>query len=490
MTDKPPSTNASRCPECGVELTGSDAKLCPGCLLKAVAEPSATSESFSASPSMRASFVPPQPSELSEHLPGLEVVELLGRGGMGAVYKARQQDLDRVVAVKVLPKEVQNDPGFEERFVREAQTLAKLNHPNIVALYEFGQANDLFYFVMEFVDGVTLRETIASGGVASTEALQIVPEICEALQYAHEQGVVHRDIKPENILLDRRGRVKIADFGLAKLLDRNEEDQNLTQTHQVMGTVKYMAPEQMSTSKTVDHRADIFSLGVIFYELLTGELPMGWFAPPSKKVGVDVRIDEVVLRALESEPSRRYQHASEIKTAVEALATNAGVSAALTKGESMDTVQLHKIYDKTKSGNRLLQQLAFLGGSIMMMPIVVTFTLAVFNRLSFYLPLAFATVSVICFLLSSWLKKDQVFETTYKNHKIRIDNTSLKAERVYLDGELVQRGGIGSKMEFRFPITAGEGVGDEVVVWLDITMSSVRCRVEAEEQVGGNYVGG
>jgi serine/threonine protein kinase len=160
---------------------------------------------------------------------------------------------------------------------------------------------------------------LASGKLAPHEALAIVPQICEALQYAHDVGVVHRDIKPENILLDRKGRVKIADFGLANVLGRPEKSGMLTGSRQVMGTPYYMAPEQIERPQEVDHRADIYSLGVVFYEMLTGELPLGRFAPPSRKVDVDARLDEVVLRALESEPERRYQYASEVKTDVERL---------------------------------------------------------------------------------------------------------------------------------------------------------------------------
>jgi len=153
-----------------------------------------------------------------------------------------------------------------------------------------------------------------------------VPQICEALQFAHDEGIVHRDIKPENILLDKRGRLKIADFGLARLLNRGtgslpvgSPHYTLTGPWQVMGTPNYMAPEQMDDPLKVDHRADIYSLGVVFYEMLTGELPRGRFAPPSQKVQVDVRLDEVVLRALEQEPERRYQQASEVKTDVDAI---------------------------------------------------------------------------------------------------------------------------------------------------------------------------
>ena len=144
-----------------------------------------------------------------------------------------------------------------------------------------------------------------------------MPQICEALQYAHDKGVVHRDIKPENILLDKEGRVKIADFGIAKLVGREAKDSTLTGAGQIVGTPQYMAPEQIEHPLEVDHRADIYSLGVVFYQMLTGELPIGRFAPPSKKVQIDVRLDEVVLRALEKEPEQRYQQASQVKTEVE-----------------------------------------------------------------------------------------------------------------------------------------------------------------------------
>jgi len=149
-----------------------------------------------------------------------------------------------------------------------------------------------------------------------------VTQICEALQFAHDSGVVHRDIKPENILVDQRGRVKIADFGLARIMGQSTEELRLTGAQQVMGTAHYMAPEQIEKPLEVDHRADIYSLGVVFYELLTGELPLGRFQPPSKKIHIDVRLDEVVLKTLEKEPGLRYQNASEIKTDVEGISNS------------------------------------------------------------------------------------------------------------------------------------------------------------------------
>src|SRR5262249_46331485 len=196
------------------------------------------------SPSGR--FVAPEPAELAPFFPQLEILELLGHGGMGAVYKARQRQLNRIVALKILPTESAADPAFAGRFQRAAQALAQLNHPHIVSVHDFGEAlansastsaaSGLYYFVMEFVDGSSLRRLLASGHLAPREALAIVPQICDALQYAHDEGVVHRDIKPENILIDRKGRVKIADFGLAKLLGRPPESFGLTGSNQVMGT--------------------------------------------------------------------------------------------------------------------------------------------------------------------------------------------------------------------------------------------------------------
>ncbi|MCA9126091.1 MAG: serine/threonine protein kinase [Planctomycetales bacterium] len=266
-------------------------------------------------------FEPPSVGRLASMFPSLEIIEHIGAGGMGAVYKARQAGLDRVVALKILPEEFGQDVKFALRFTREARTLAKLSHPNIVSVYEFGRVDDIYYFLMEYVEGTTLREVVRTGQLTPRQALAIVPNLCDALQYAHDKAVVHRDIKPENILLAVDGTVKIADFGLSRILGDEDHQDVLTATHQVMGTPRYMAPEQLEGARGVDHRADIYSLGVVFYEMLTGELPIGRFAAPSKKVNIDVRLDEVVLRSLEKEPQRRYQRASQIKSDVQIISS-------------------------------------------------------------------------------------------------------------------------------------------------------------------------
>jgi tRNA A-37 threonylcarbamoyl transferase component Bud32 len=319
------------CLECAAPLEADAPEgLCPNCLLGLAANPSGSPQPGT-TPFPSAGFVAPSPAELASRFPQLEILELLGQGGMGAVYKARQPKLDRLVAVKILPPEWDKDPAFAERFAREAKALARLTHPHIVAVHDFGETDGLYYLIMEYVDGANLRHVLQEGRLKPSEALGIVPQICDALQYAHEEGVVHRDIKPENILLDSKGRVKIADFGLAKLLNRPRAAFTLTGSQQVMGTLDYMAPEQRLRPQEVDHRADIYSLGVVFYEMLTGELPLGRFEPPSHKARVDARLDEIVFRALEREPHRRYQRASHVKSDVQSIA--AGRAPAIHDGD-------------------------------------------------------------------------------------------------------------------------------------------------------------
>jgi serine/threonine protein kinase len=342
-----------RCPRCGTPLPDHALEgACPRCLMQMnIAEPTRIDDETAAKVKKPNA---PSPEEIAPLFPQLEILELIGQGGMGAVYKARQKDLDRIVALKILPREIGEAPGFAERFAREARALAKLNHPDIVTLYEFGKctAGDplasasaggtpapLYYFLMEYVDGLNLRRLLRNGRIAPREALAIVPQICDALQYAHDHGIVHRDIKPENILLDRLGNVKVADFGLAKIIEgedgrssRPSDDkdrageEHLTEFGNVMGTPQYMSPEQVEAPGTVDRRADIYALGVVFYQMLTGEMPGTPLQPPSKKVQIDVRLDEVVLRALEKKPEMRYQHASILKTEVETIALQSQTS--------------------------------------------------------------------------------------------------------------------------------------------------------------------
>jgi serine/threonine protein kinase len=322
IVGKRSSHEPRHCPRCAGEVAADAPEgLCPECLYQQAIEGVAAQEAEEQSRTPAPTFIPPTPAELARHFPQLEVLELVGQGGMGAVYKARHTKLDRLVAVKILPPEVARDPAFAERFTREARSLARLNHSHIVTVYDFGEAEGLYYISMEFVDGKNVRQLLDAGALPPAQALKIVPQVCDALQYAHDEGIVHRDIKPENILLDKKGRVKIADFGLARLVGLTPTYLTLTGSQEVMGTLYYMAPEQLKRSHQVDHRADLYSLGVVFYEMLTGELPMGRFAPPSRKAAVDERLDPVVMRALSREPENRFQDANALKREVEGLDT-------------------------------------------------------------------------------------------------------------------------------------------------------------------------
>ena len=204
-----------RCPECGAPLASEAAQgLCARCLMASAAAATEHGAPRSA---------PQTLEQVAAAFPQFEVIEFIGRGGMGAVYKVRQPKLDRFAALKLLPQSLAADPAFASRFEREARLLARLNHANIVSVYDHGQAGEFFYLLMEHVDGVNLRQAMRASRFTPAQALGVVPKICEALQYAHDEGVLHRDIKPENILLDAKGRVKLVDFGIAKLIGTNAD---------------------------------------------------------------------------------------------------------------------------------------------------------------------------------------------------------------------------------------------------------------------------
>ncbi|RBP39702.1 serine/threonine protein kinase [Roseimicrobium gellanilyticum] len=264
-------------------------------------------------------FNPPSIEELDQQIPAYEFLEFIDRGGMGAVYRARQRSLNRVVAIKLLPVSLRNRRVFAERFGREARALALLNHPNIVSVYDSGEASGgCLYYAMEYVKGTNLRRFMKEGRATAKQLLNIAMQVCEALQFAHSRGVVHRDVKPANILIDENGRAKVADFGLAKVIGAPPQHL-LTGASDALGTPDYMAPEAVTRDYEVDHRADIYSLGVMLYEMLTNHVPKGAWEPPSRAVGVDERFDEVVSRALQVDPKRRYQSVGDLSTVVRQL---------------------------------------------------------------------------------------------------------------------------------------------------------------------------
>lgn len=264
---------------------------------------------------------PPSIAELDELVPGYRFVEYLDSGGMGAVYKAVQKSLNRIVAVKLLPRMHLEKEGFAERFKREAHALAQLTHPNIIAVYDSGETRDgQMYYVMEFVSGMDLQQLLKRKPPAPKQILQIIAQVCNALQYAHERGIVHRDIKPANILIDAKGNVKVADFGLVKIVGPQAVDYTATGT--TLGTPDYIAPEAMEYGVKIDHRVDIYSLGVMIYELLTGHVPKGQWEPPSIRSGTDKKVDAMVSKAMQYDPDKRYQNVSEMTQVLEKLLKN------------------------------------------------------------------------------------------------------------------------------------------------------------------------
>ncbi len=302
---------APTCRTCGAPLEGGSAE-CPNCLFQ-LAVDVGTVERVCAPP-----FTAPDPERLAALMPDFEFVDLLGRGGMGAVYKVRQTRLNRMAAMKVLPPERAADPEFVERFFREAQALAQLSHPNIVDVYDMGQRGPYLYILMEYVEGKPLRESIRNPPLEPAEALRLTSLLCGALQRAHDLGIIHRDIKPENILVLPDGTVKLLDFGLVKLSQDSRLDRfTLTEINLRVGTPQYMAPEQMSGSLDVDHRVDIYATGVLLYEMLCGAPPAVNYSPPSRKAAVDPRVDRVVERALRESPDERYRRADELRRDIE-----------------------------------------------------------------------------------------------------------------------------------------------------------------------------
>lgn len=324
------------CPRCGLEVPKEAPRgLCARCLLVEVAAPT-EEEGVEGGGAVGAV---PAMEWVAEAFPQLEILGLVGRGGMGVVYRARQRSLDRIVALKLLIPERSGDVVFADHFSREARALAALSHPHIVTVHDFGRSGPFYFLLMECMDGPNLREVLRSRRLTPEEALGIVPALCEALQYAHDRGIVHRDIKPENLLFDRDGRVKIADFGIARMMSGTGEEAGVGvgvgEEARVVGTPGYMAPEQRTAPGVADSRADIFSLGTVLYEMLTGELPRELPEPPSRRVRIDVRLDEVVLRALERSPERRYQTARTLQTDLAAvLRGESAASAALAPGSA------------------------------------------------------------------------------------------------------------------------------------------------------------
>lgn len=281
-----------------------------------------------ASGSAHGDWAPLEPAELEERLPGYRIEELVGRGGMGAVYRAVQIELERTVAIKLLPETLAENKEFVTRFRREARMLAKLDHPGIVRVHDFGQTTDgHLFFVMEFIDGTDLHRALSDGPLGVEQSLDIAIQLCAALDYAHGQGVIHRDLKPANVLLGLDGRARIVDFGLARPLEG--ADGCLTLSGAVMGTPEYMAPEQRHGEG--DQRSDLYALGVMLYEMLSGRPPQGAWQAASKVSGADVRTDRLITTALQGDPDARYRDAKSMARDLMAIRGGVGGSRRLGK---------------------------------------------------------------------------------------------------------------------------------------------------------------
>jgi len=256
-----------------------------------------------------------------------KITEKLGEGGMAVVYKGYQQSLNRYVAIKVLRQELAQDEEFVARFRREALAVADLDHPNILHVYDAGFVQGMYYIVMAYVDGGSLRDLVGHGPLEPEYALSIAAQVADALHHAHQRGIVHRDIKPNNILLSRDGRPLLADFGIAKAL---HESSGLTRTGMSIGTPEYMAPEQIQGQK-VDGRTDIYALGIVVYEMLVGWAPFSSATPvaalykqvnepppPLRQANINMPawLEAVVAKALAKSPLERYQQASDFAEAL------------------------------------------------------------------------------------------------------------------------------------------------------------------------------
>ncbi|TET38627.1 MAG: serine/threonine protein kinase, partial [Planctomycetota bacterium] len=258
--------------------------------------------------------------ERRRRIAGYEILSKLGQGGMGAVYKARQKSMERIVALKILPPKFARSPAFIDRFVREARAVAKLNHENIIAGIDVGESNGLYYFAMEYADGKTVYERIReSGAIGEDEAIDIVLQIARALEHAHRNDLVHRDVKPQNIIVTKKEVAKLCDLGLAKTED---SEASVTQRGVSVGTPHYISPEQAKGEVDVDIRSDIYSLGASFYHMVVGQVPFVGSSPMvvmtkhltetppyprSKNADVSKDVSDFIMRMMAKDKEDRYQ---------------------------------------------------------------------------------------------------------------------------------------------------------------------------------------
>lgn len=264
------------------------------------------------------SFTPPEPGELSTLLPQYRVDLLIAAGGMGAVYRGEHRELERPVAIKILPPEFARDSDAITRFRTEAKAMARLTHPNIPSVFDFDVVQGTCYLVMEFVEGSNVHAMIHRNQLTPELTFRLLSQVCDALHFAHSRGVVHGDVKPANILVTPEGQAKLADFGLAHLAERPDTDE----LPECMGTLEYTAPEILESGGRRDHRSDIYSLGPVLYEMLTGSPPEGEFLLPAASLKLDPRVDTIIARCMEIDPAGRWKSAGEVRDLLNAILTS------------------------------------------------------------------------------------------------------------------------------------------------------------------------
>ncbi len=295
-------------------------------------------------------FVAPSVEELNELIPNYEFVDFIAKGGMGAVYLARQTSLDRLVAIKILSPVLCEDADFKDSFETEAKLMAKLNHANMIGIYDFGEINGMLYIVMEHVKGESLFAAAGGNMIEQETAVNITVGICEGLQHAHDAGMLHRDVKPANIILNKRFVPKIGDFGLAR-------PSEMTETGVIFGTPHYAAPEVLEAPDKVDHRTDIFAVGVMLYELLTGKLPSDPYVSVTEFANSDKRFDFIIKRAINENIDMRHESASELAQALKDVIANpksqrkllVGASSAMSVAPSSSKVGGSSLYNGPSS---------------------------------------------------------------------------------------------------------------------------------------------
>lgn len=306
-------------------------------------------------------FVAPSLEDLAPLFPAYELLDFIAQGGMGAVYRARQKSLDRTVAIKILPREFGDDQQFREAFEAEAKAMARLNHPNLIAVFDFGDIEGMLYIIMEFVDGKALYYSAHGKAIDPAVALGLISTISRGLGHAHRGGIVHRDIKPANILLDAEAKPKIGDFGLARPLDKDRSE------GVVLGTPGYTAPEVYNREFSVDQRSDIFSVGALLYELLCGKQPEPHST--SMKSGVDPRIDALLAKATHKDPNHRYMDVEDFANDLDKLIPKLSGPRFATAATSSTTTPTASLVKPLASSNKksaalpMIIVLALLGGA-------------------------------------------------------------------------------------------------------------------------------